>query len=649
MTENSVTISIRKASVKDASKLVQTVSDASLKILEEDMWYKIEGSVDSLNKLWASIVDLTASSEAGQSNLLEESNCVKIVESDISLKTDCFSDEDEILAYCAVCSFRGNSTYLEEHYRNEHHDVIPNASRFCSDMCEICERTCESYYDKRKHRRTHINFDGSLNDWSKRILSSKGVLLSVPPKKENTQSNAKLVNVPEYANGMELLSSVIVRKEMEEASSEDVDAFCDLCGLHTVLSEIQQHYQERHSHGVSECSLCEFSFSSIAFCKKHATSSHPNQQVKIRRNNVEISEFICENCDKDFLTSEYLKTHMASRHANESPERCRFAYNCQMCNFGSSLYNDIIKHIKEDHDAPDLCPLCQTPFRDVDKLANHLKKMHPNADYHQFEKLCVKVEGHKCNECEKEFKELRLLNVHIKRVHKKEVRYVCDVCQKGFFEHSKMRDHKLTHLSEEAKVEKMKFECRFCKRKFNKLANLKQHENSHTGNKEYVCSLCNRGFAWITELRKHMISHSRERPFKCNMCYKSFKVKNRLESHMIIHTQKSKFNCEFCGKAFTVQATLKKHHCKQAEIQKMIYSMKQPAQPPTPPQIQQQVQQREATDDVSYMCGVCREMFTDAYAVDEHVKQHVQNVEGQIEEEVLIDGTYETFTTDGAN
>lgn len=78
---------------------------------------------------------------------------------------------------------------------------------------------------------------------------------------------------------MELLSSVIVRKEMEEASVEDVDAFCDLCGLHTVHSEIQQHYQERHSQGVAECSLCEFSFSSIAFCKKHADSSHPNQQV----------------------------------------------------------------------------------------------------------------------------------------------------------------------------------------------------------------------------------------------------------------------------------------------------------------------------------------------------------------------------------
>lgn len=79
--------------------------------------------------------------------------------------------------------------------------------------------------------------------------------------------------------------------------------------------------------------------------------------------------------------------------------------------------------------------------------------------------------------------------------------------------------------------------------------------------------------------------------------------------------------------------------------------MKQPPvqQSPTPSQTQQQVQQNEVTEDVSYMCGICREMFTDAYAVDEHIKQHVQNSEGQIEEEVLIDGTYETFTADGAN
>lgn len=138
--QNSVTINIRKASVKDAAKLVQAVSDASLKILEEDIWYKIEGKIEALNKLWSSIDDLTVSADAEQSNLLEENNCVKIVESDISLKTDCFTDEDEVSAYCALCSFTGNSVDLEDHYRNEHNDVIPDASRFCSDVCEICEK-----------------------------------------------------------------------------------------------------------------------------------------------------------------------------------------------------------------------------------------------------------------------------------------------------------------------------------------------------------------------------------------------------------------------------------------------------------------------------------------------------------------------------
>ncbi|CAH1776322.1 unnamed protein product, partial [Owenia fusiformis] len=58
------------------------------------------------------------------------------------------------------------------------------------------------------------------------------------------------------------------------------------------------------------------------------------------------------------------------------------------------------------------------------------------------------------------------------------------------------------HLHQETKTRK--FQCPHCDRSFKAGLHLKDHLNSHTGEKPYTCEICRKGFTQLSTKRRHI-------------------------------------------------------------------------------------------------------------------------------------------------
>ncbi|XP_064872401.1 zinc finger protein 135-like [Oncorhynchus nerka] len=65
-------------------------------------------------------------------------------------------------------------------------------------------------------------------------------------------------------------------------------------------------------------------------------------------------------------------------------------------------------------------------------------------------------------------------------------------------------------------------QCFHCRKGCNRLWDLKQHEEMHTGEKPYHCSQCGKMFHQKAHLKAHERIHTGEKPYHCSQCGKCF-------------------------------------------------------------------------------------------------------------------------------
>ena len=105
-------------------------------------------------------------------------------------------------------------------------------------------------------------------------------------------------------------------------------------------------------------------------------------------------------------------------------------------------------------------------------------------------------------------------------------------------------------------------QCNVCQKVLSSKGNLKQHKETHAGEKKHVCTTCGRSFTIKYVLQKHIATHSDERPYKCPICPpdkpKCFKTKDHLRRHMKRH-EEAKYSCDICKLKFFTRNILKSH------------------------------------------------------------------------------------------
>jgi len=137
------------------------------------------------------------------------------------------------------------------------------------------------------------------------------------------------------------------------------------------------------------------------------------------------------------------------------------------------------------------------------------------------------------------------------RTHSGEKNFACSKCDKSFTQSCGLKAHEWIHTGEK------QFVCSKCDKVFSDSGNFQKHQKIHSGEKSFACSKCTQAFIQTRDLKKHERTHTGEEPFACTKFdkYQSSSLKT-LER---ICTGERTYVCSKCGKAFITSSSLKRH------------------------------------------------------------------------------------------
>lgn len=152
-------------------------------------------------------------------------------------------------------------------------------------------------------------------------------------------------------------------------------------------------------------------------------------------------------------------------------------------------------------------------------------------------------------------------NNHIKFVHEKVRKYLCQTCGYAACTGTILRQHvQAVHVG-------YSFFCDQCPKKFNLMKRLRKHiELHHSGKpieRNHICQYCGMAFVKPGCLKRHLRSHTQETPYECQFCQRRFKYRWPKVQHERLHTGEKPYKCSFCEERFTQNCVRKAHEYKK--------------------------------------------------------------------------------------
>lgn len=166
------------------------------------------------------------------------------------------------------------------------------------------------------------------------------------------------------------------------------------------------------------------------------------------------------------------------------------------------------------------CSLCnEKVFDSMDTLNNHMRSEHD---------CSINAERLSCERCNRTFGKMKYLRKHIRELHDMATPFDCKTCGKRFNRKANLMEHELIHQG------KYLADCKTCGKSYRTTSALRLHERTHTGEKPYKCDLCNeKSYAYNTDLKRHKRSvHGiLGTPHPCTQCEKIFYEPKLLRKH----------------------------------------------------------------------------------------------------------------------
>ena len=202
----------------------------------------------------------------------------------------------------------------------------------------------------------------------------------------------------------------------------------------------------------------------------------------------DLDKLMCTFCNKSFKNDKTLMSHML-HHFGVTPKMAS-------------------------------CPICGLTLQKK-SYARHMR-LHGN------------VVPEICPYCNKEFREKRSLDKHIRAIHQAERPYACPIpdCHETFRNQVELKNHHNRHIKD------YPFECDRCTMTFQKQDSLTTHYRSHTGEKPFVCEICDKSFTSEKNKKVHVQRHQGSLPHKCDICSMTFQSRSHLIKHATSHNRK---------------------------------------------------------------------------------------------------------------
>ncbi|CAG7719364.1 unnamed protein product [Allacma fusca] len=191
----------------------------------------------------------------------------------------------------------------------------------------------------------------------------------------------------------------------------------------------------------------------------------------------------------------------------------------------------------------------------------HIKQLGPDSFEYSGYKFVQVPEGFKCSICpNKPFKTRHGIVNHVKHIHLDEKSgYYCQHCGKHCDSPSGLRTHETTHTDIRDCI------CCECGKGFKNTKNLKRHlKETHKIDLKFLCHKCNKRMKTSDELQAHLnTAHSKDNPMYCENCGRVFPSALKLKDHVESHKGEKYFRCYYCDTYFLRQDNLKDHFSKE--------------------------------------------------------------------------------------
>ena len=327
---------------------------------------------------------------------------------------------------------------------------------------------------------------------------------------------------------------------------------------------------------VQKCLKCLQYYTNLADLENHCKNKHPDEAETI------LNEVKRLNCDEEDSDSETVTETIVVKNEpieadsslnestdiktepddeSESNENCNSnVTNCEQCNAPQNSTEEHMNHLKIIHKAKEVCNECFKCFQTPQSVKRHRVKVHGF------------IQRYKCDLCSYVCKSEFLVKLHHKGKHAgKALKYSqvkekaqesevqCDVCQKTFSDVWKCKSHK-----ERVHDKQKRFECTICNQQFSWRKTIVRHNlNFHEGSeqhtiyiknenrdshKPYSCPVCNTGMSDVKTLSNHM------KKFHPNNVKDFLPIRPILKPPVI-----KKYICPGCPKGFDSEKNYKRH------------------------------------------------------------------------------------------
>ncbi|XP_051576932.1 uncharacterized protein LOC127454042 [Myxocyprinus asiaticus] len=367
--------------------------------------------------------------------------------------------------------------------------------------------------------------------------------------------------------------------------SEEKSYACMHCGQ---KYDSQQRYlqHEAFCNGVSKERGLE-NLSGTEKTKSTFTADKKRKDVK-RVSGENVGEFKCKFCTKSFSRPRYLRRHILT-HTEVKPYRCKTCESCfsrydhlklhqTRCRGKGRLEVRVVKmtldslttssQSKEQQENETLqCKICSKQLSTHSDLKRHMAMLH------------ITDKPFPCKRCGKSYSSVKTLRRHNLTIKCKRVSKEIEQSAKNNVPNQPCREtSKLLQRIQVHYINKFKYQCEYCPRRFKLPGQLKVHLRLHTGEKPYGCANCGEHFIRRDYLKRHLIKcigkgKSQEKVL-CDKCGGLF-TRDALLVHQntcvissksseVVRNAKSPtkikdFSCTFCSDRFLLFSQLQQH------------------------------------------------------------------------------------------
>nr|XP_022918955.1 zinc finger protein 271-like isoform X1 [Onthophagus taurus] len=295
--------------------------------------------------------------------------------------------------------------------------------------------------------------------------------------------------------------------------------------INTLLKKQQNLIQK----DVWNCKFCDFHERNITKFAAHISEHYSSQLKKV-----------CKCCKSTFPTHLSLKKHLHIVHGNAPPQKNLKKFDDKALNNNKNLGKDSMVG----------GPLLNELLTDsMDNTNLFLQQNIEDFDIQNIDNQNILLDGDSLNlGMDNLISDNDNFNFDLSADQEE---HVCDICMKPF--------NKLKQLIQHLQMHTGKYTCPKCLVIFSRNENLKAHKCNLSLEMHQKCPFCSKTFSLKKYLSRHiLVMHGKK--YQCVNCKKNCTSEKLLQEHNCLNTpDKDKFTCMFCNKKFAKESYMKKH------------------------------------------------------------------------------------------